>query len=173
MNIYLNIFILIVLLSLFSFLSLAPFVPTKNSDLIRLLKIINLKKGEKFLEIGCGTGKVSLFFAKNFPQNEIVGIELSPLFYIISKIKVFFSGLKNIKIVYGNAMKLDFSKFDIFYVFGLPETVTNKLSPKLEREMKDTSRFYSYCFKMSNDKFDEVRHKESSVLNSIYEYKIK
>lgn len=173
MNIYLNIFILIVLLSLFSFLSLAPFVPTKNSDLIRLLKIINLKKWEKFLEIGCGTGKVSLFFAKNFPQNEIVWIELSPLFYIISKIKVFFSGLKNIKIVYWNAMKLDFSKFDIFYVFWLPETVTNKLSPKLEREMKDTSRFYSYCFKMSNDKFDEVRHKESSVLNSIYEYKIK
>lgn len=173
MEFYLNIFWLILLLSLFSFLSLAPFVPTKNSDLERLLKIIDLKKWEKFLEIGCGTAKVSLYMARHFPENEITWIELSPLFYLFSKIKVFFSWLKNVKVIYWNALKLDFSKFDVLYVFWLPETVTEKISPKLETEMKNSSRFYSYCFKMSNEKFSEIRHKESDMVNSIYEYKIK
>ncbi len=169
---YLQIFIYIILiLSIFSFLSIAPWVPTRTSDLERIAKILKLKKWEKFLEIWCWTAKVSLFLAKKNPENKIVWIELSLLFYLISKIRVFLSWLKNIEIKYWNAFKIDFHKYDVIYVFWLPETISWKLFPKLKKELKNTSRFFSYCFKMNNNHFNEIQHKECETVNSIYEYK--
>ncbi len=157
-------------LFLFSFLSLAPWVPTKTSDLKRINKLLQLKKWEKFLEIGCGTAKVSLFLAKNNPESEIIGIELSPFFYAFSKTKVFLSRQKNIKIIYGNALKMNYSPYDVVYVFGLPETISQKLFPKLREELQEKSRFVSYCFQMTNNYFSEKKHKESKGVNSIYIY---
>ena len=108
-----NIIFIILLIWFFSFFSLAPFVPTRNKDLERVAKIAWLKENETFLEIWCGMVKVSIFMVKYYPNNSIVWIEFSPFLYIISKIKAFFSWQKNIKIIYGNALKLNFSEYDI------------------------------------------------------------
>ncbi len=164
------IFYIILLISIFSFFSLAPWVPTKSSDLSRIHKILWLKPWEKFLEIWCWTAKVSLYLAKHNPEAHVTGIELSPLLFIFSKLRVYFSGLKNINIIYWNALKQDFSTFDVFYIFGLPETVTKKIAPKLLEQMNDTARFFSYCFIMNNDNFIQTQHKEQKNVYSIYEY---
>ena len=165
------IFVIIFLLSSISFFSIAPFVPTRKKDLKRISDLVALKESENLLEIWCWTAKVCLFIAKHYPNNKIVWVELSPLFYVISKVKVFFSWIKNLEIIFWDAMKLDFSKYDVFYVFWLPETITKLLFPKLDKEIKNNSRFFSYCFQMQNDKFIEIKHKEKEKINSIYEYR--
>ena len=164
---------ILVLLSVLSFLSLAPFVPTRSSDLDRIAWFLRLKKWEKFLEIWAGTAKVSIFLGKKFPESQITGIELSPLFYAISKIRVFFFGTKNVEIIFWDALKRDLSQYDVLYVFGLPETITKKLFPKLLKELWEKSRLFSYCFEMTNDIFLQIKHKESIDLLAIYEYKRK
>lgn len=164
-------FFIIFIISIFSFISLAPWVPTRWNDLERINDVIKLKPWEKFLEMWCWTAKVSLFMAKNNPNSNIIGIELSPLFYLISKIRVFFSNTKNIKIIYWNALKLDLEKFDVIYVFWLPETVTQKVFPRINKIKNKNFRFISYCFKMTNDYFKETRHKPINR-NSIYEYNV-
>jgi len=136
---------MIFIISIISFFSLAPWVPTRTSDLKRIQKLIKLKPKENFLEIWCGTAKVSLYIAKENPESFITGIELSPLFFLISKIKILCSRQKNIRIIYWNAFKKDLSLYEVLYVFWLPETVTEKLFPKLETEMKiwsSTRHFY-------------------------------
>lgn len=158
-------------ISVFSFISLAPWVPTRGNDLKRINDIVKLKPGEKFLEMWCWTSKVSLYLAENNKNSEIVWIELSPLFYLISKIKVFFSWLKNIKIIYWNALNLDLETFDVIHVFWLPETVTEKIFPKINKITNTNFRFISYCFKMTNEYFNETKHKSEKKL-AIYEYKI-
>ena len=90
--------------------------------------------------------------------------------YIISRIKVHLSGQKNIKIVYGNALKIDFSKYSVVYIFGMPETMTKKLFPKLKKKVNKDFRLISYCFPMKNDFFEEKIYSEKNR-NSIYEYK--
>ena len=171
MNIYLHIIIWIVLLvSVLSFFSLAPWVPTKRSDLKRIHTLAWLKKDEKFLEIWCGTANVSISVAKQNPRSHITGIELSLPLYIISKIKVFFSRLQNIQVIYGNALKNDMSNYDVIYVFGLPETISQKLEPKLQKEMKPSARMISYCFKMDSEYFDEEKSKPNSESYAIYIY---
>lgn len=157
-------------ISVFSFFSIAPWVPTKSWDYGRVNRVLKLKVGEKFLEIWCWIWWVSLFIAKKNPESFITWIELSPFFYMISKIRIFFSGLKNINIIYWNALKLDFEKYDIVYVFWLPKTIVNKIFPKIKWIKNKNFRFISYCFQMKNTYFQEKKYKQEGRL-AIYEYK--
>ncbi len=162
-------FWIIFIICVFSFFSIAPWVPTNKNDLEKIWKIIQLNDDEKFLEIGCGTARVSLYLAKKYPQAQIYGIELSPLFFLISYIKAKFSGQKNITILYWNALKVDFSQYDIIYIFGLPEILEKTFAPKLEQELKKNARFYSYTFQMKNTNLQETKYKEE-WMHSLYKY---
>ena len=106
-------------------------------------------------------------------QNLIIWIELSPFFYLFSKIKIYFSWLKNIKIIYWNALNLDFGDFDVFYIFWLPKNIEKKIFPKLKKQMKKNARFFSYCFAFEdkNNLFIQKKHKETKNVYSIYESK--
>lgn len=159
------------IITVFSFISLAPWVPTKKEDLERINDIIKLKNGESFLEMWCWTARVSFFIASKNPNSNIIWIELSPIFYLISKIKLLFHKQKNIKIIYWDALKLNMETFDAIYVFWLPETITKKIFPKLSRIQNKNFRFISYCFKMTNNYFIEKKYKPEKKL-SIYEYKL-
>lgn len=170
----LNFYLLIILLVFFfSFFSLAPFLPTKTKDLERISNISKLKPWENFLEVWCWTAKVSIFVAKNNPENEIVWIELSPFLYVYSKIKSILLKQKNLKIIYWNALNLDFWKFDVIYIFWLDDTIKNKILPKIEKENRKNTRLLSYCFNPENEKFDQIKHKESNKELAIFEYKKK
>lgn len=169
-----EILLLIIILSFlwfFSFFSLAPFVPTKTKDLERISKIANLKSWETFLEIWCWTAKVSIFIAKKHPWNKIIWIEFSPFLYLISKVKSIFSWQKNLKIIYGNALNLDFSKYDVFYLFGLPETLKEKIIPKFKSEASQNARLLSYCFSFENSWITEKKFKETQKDLSIFQYR--
>jgi len=163
-------FFLVFLIIVFSFFSLAPWVPTRKNDLKRIFDIVSLKEWEHFLEMWVWTAKVSLYMAKNNPKSFVTWIELSPFFYILSKIKVYLSWVKNIEIKYWNALNLDLKKYDVIYVFWLPETITKKIFPKIKGIENKNFRFISYCFKMNNDYFVEKIFKEEGK-NAIYEYK--
>ena len=64
-------------------ISMAPWVPTKSADIKRLIGLLHLKKDQKFLEIGCGDGRVSYSVAKAFPGAKITGIEIAfPVFIV-------------------------------------------------------------------------------------------
>lgn len=165
------IFYIIFTVSVLSFLSLAPWVPTRKEDLKRVDDIIKLQKWENFLEMWCGTWKVSLYLAKSNKESFITWIELSPFFYLISKIRIFFSKQQNIEIRFWNALKENLDKYNVIYCFWLPETVTEKIFPKIKYKNNKKFRFISYCFKMTNDYFKETRHKEENRY-AIYEYKL-
>lgn len=164
-------FSILMIICVASFFSLAPWLPTRLRDLKRIHDIMALGSGAKMLEIWCGNARVSLYMAHHNPNAFITGIELSPLFYIISKIRVHMSGLKNIQIVYWNALHYNISDYDALYVFGLPQTVNQQIAPKLKKEMKSTAVFYSYCFHLEDEDFIHTQHKPDSKNYSLHEYK--
>lgn len=166
------ILLIIILFFCISFLSLAPWVPTRSYDLQRIHSLIKLRKNQKFLEIWCWNARVSLYLAKHNPQSSITWIEMAPWMYLISKLRAYLSGLNNIEIIYWNALKHDMNGYDVLYVFWLPDTVSNKLFPILKNQMKKTARFYSYCFRMRNNYFHEIKHKPEWQY-SVYEYQYK
>lgn len=170
---WLTILFIIFLISIISFASLAPWVPTKTDDLQRIDKILKSKPCKNFLEMWCWTAWVSLYLAKNNKNTFFTWIELSPFFYLISKLRIYFSWQKNIKIIFWNALKLDFSKFDVVYVFWVPSSVTQKIYPKISEIKNPDFRFISYCFQIEKDNiFEETKHKEPWKL-AIFEYRFK
>lgn len=169
--IFFDYLVIILVISFFSFLSLAPFVPTKSKDLSRILEISNLKSWEKFLEIGCWTARVSSFIAKNMPDVEVIWIELSPALYIYSKIKSIFLRQKNLKIIYWNVLNLDFWDYDVLYIFWMDYALKKKILPKFEKQWKETSKLISYCFAWENKNLKEKKYKKDNTELAIYEYK--
>lgn len=163
------IIVIVILILFFSFFSLAPFLPTRSKDLNRILEISKLKPWEKFLEVWCWTARVATYIAKEMPENEVVWIELSPFFYVYSKIKSLFFWTKNLKIIYWNALNLNFWDYDVIYVFWLWDSIEKKIFPKMEKEAK-WKRLLSYCFNPESKVAKQIKYKKDNTELSIFEY---
>lgn len=94
----------------------APWVPTRRVDIERLLDVLDLQPGERFVELGCGDGRVCRAVKRRFPEAEVVGVELSLLPWLVAKL---FS--PGVDVRFGDVFKLDVSEFDVVYVFLVPQ----------------------------------------------------
>jgi len=125
----------------------APWVPTRPKDLEAFIKALELKPGEKFYELGAGDGRVCIAVARKFPEAEVVGVELSVVQYLAARLRVWRSGLKNVRILWRNAFKVSLKDAAVVYVFLLPET-NGRLDEKFRRELRPGARVYTYAFRM-------------------------
>jgi 16S rRNA A1518/A1519 N6-dimethyltransferase RsmA/KsgA/DIM1 with predicted DNA glycosylase/AP lyase activity len=129
--------------------SFAIWIPTKKKDLPRIAELIDPKPGETFVEIGCGDGRVVHFLSKKFPTAKFVGIELSPFFFALAKLRKFFRPRKNLKIIYGNAANFNFKKVKIVFLFLMPTAIA-KLEKKIANEAPRDAQIISYVFPFSS-----------------------
>lgn len=124
----------------------APWVPTWMRDMDRLKKLLALQPGQKFIELGCGNGRVCRYVAKD-SKAHIEGIELSIVQWGIAVLQSL--GRKNVKILFGNVFRKNLSEYDAVYLFLMPETYA-KLQPKFEKELKPGTRVVSYVWPIPN-----------------------
>lgn len=136
---------------------MAPWVPTRQADITRILEILKIKPQEKFLEIGTGDGRVALAAARKFQKSDIIWIDLAIPMFCIAYIKVYFSGIKNIKIQFWDAFKRDFGEYQHIYVYGMPKSMQQKIVPKFLKEAKKWAKLYSYVFSIPEE------HKKNSI----------
>lgn len=122
----------------------SPYVGTRCDIIKKALALVNLKKGEIFYELGCGTGEV-LLEAQKFGA-KAVGFEISPFYFLISKLRTW--QYPNIKVKFQNIRRIDLRKADVVYVYLLPEFL-EQLSPKFKKELKKSSRLVSIGFPVS------------------------
>lgn len=142
---------IIIALILFLFLStmaiagasFAPWLPARKADLTRIFQLANLKAGETFYDLGCGSGRLIVYAAKNF-QAQAIGLEIAFPLYLICKWRQIFNPRTIFK--YKNLFKEDLSKADVIYFFGTPKTIEAKLKIKLAKEIKPGARIISYVF---------------------------
>lgn len=145
---FLGFFFLIELPVILAAFSMAPWVPSRKSDLDRIHRLADLKNGEKFYDLGCGDGRVCLFVGERNPDADVVGLELAYPLFFWAKIKQRFSGLLNVRIVLRNVFKHDFSDADVVYFFGIPPTLNNQLKKKFEKELRKGARVIVYDIPM-------------------------
>ena len=151
--------------------SLAPWLPTKKRDVIRALHLANPKKEQIIYDLGSGTGTIIFEAARNY-QVRAIGIELAFPLYIICLIKsLFFKGVGSVKFRRKNIFKTNYSDADIIYVFGLPGPLSQKVRPKLEKDLKPGTKVVSYVFAIEG--WDPLRIDWPPGKNPIYLYQIK
>jgi cyclopropane fatty-acyl-phospholipid synthase-like methyltransferase len=148
-------------------LSLAPWVPTHKRDLKRVNELCDLKPGDTFVEAGCGNAVVTKYIAKHNPEVTCIGLEYSTIMVLWASLVAWCSGLKNLQIIYGDALDYDVRQTDVLYAYGLTSTVNEKLLPKVKAELPPGARFISYAFKIKDD---AVLVDGSDVTTNIYVY---
>lgn len=120
-----------------------------GNDAIRLaLKEVNLKSSQLFCELGSGFGNGLLIAANKFGA-KAKGVEISPLYYLVSRLRTF--RYKDIEIFFGDLRKINLSKADIVYCYLCPKLM-QELQPKFDKELKKGSIVISKSFTLPDKK---------------------
>jgi len=113
----------------------APFVPTPSKVLRRMIELADIKPGEKVYDLGCGDGRL-VIAANRKCQARAVGIEISPLAYVLARLRAFASGA-DVTFILGNFMDHDISDADVVFCYLL-EGHMKKLESKFKTLKKDS-----------------------------------
>lgn len=139
---FLVFFVLVICFGVVIFIG-APYLPTRSREVDTALKLLNLKKGQTFYELGSGDGKVLLVASSH--GLKCVGYELNPVLFLISKIRTYKHA--DIEVKLANFWKADISDADGVFVF-LMDRYMSKLDRKLKNESKTGLKLASYNFKI-------------------------
>lgn len=134
---------------IFSVLSFAPWVPSRGRDLDRIFKLVDLKPGQVFYDLGCGNGKVVIYAAEHY-KVKAVGLEISLPFYLICQLRKFFNRGVALEFKFKNLYKENLAAADAVYFFGMPYNLEEKFCRKLKLELKPGARIISYAFKLAD-----------------------
>jgi Mycolic acid cyclopropane synthetase len=124
----------------------APWVPSPNETVRKMLLLAKVKPGEEVYDLGSGDGRIVVTSAKEFGARS-TGIEIDVFRAFYSKLLITLLGLRGkARVIWSSFYRVDLSRADVVTVYLLPQT-NDKLTPKLERELRPTSRVVSHAFK--------------------------
>ena len=134
-----------------------PWVPTQKDRARKALQMAKLKPGETLYDLGAGDGRILLLAAEEFVAKAI-GVEASPLQYLFTAARCFFSGSRsNIRVRRENFYTSDLSDADVVFAYLTSDQVI-RLQDNLAAQLKPGARVVSVAFDFPDWKpkdFDE------------------
>lgn len=158
-----NFFIIlgIIILICFTFVCFlgAPYVPTRKKWAIDALDLVKLDSEDLVIDLGSGSGAILKIISKR--SIPVIGYELNPILWFISKLRFIFS--KNTKVKLVNFWKENLpDKTSVVYVFALDRDA-KKLEEYFEEQSKNRSiKVITFGFKLPNKK--EKKHTKGAFL---------
>ena len=147
----------------------APYVGMDAEVIPRVITITELKKGEKFYELGSGDGR--LVIAAAMKGADAVGVEIDTLRVWYSRAWIKLLRLSShAKILHKNIFEIDYSDADVVCLYLLPET-NQKIEDKLKKELKPGTRVVSVAFTFPNWKPEKIDPR-GTIYGPIYLYQV-
>jgi ubiquinone/menaquinone biosynthesis C-methylase UbiE len=153
---------------------LAPYYPTPQTIVEKMLELGGLKAGEKMFDLGSGDGRIVIMAAQKF-HAEAVGIEIDRDLWKQSMDRIRKLGLeKTARIVNGDLLQQNYSSADLVTVYLLPESIDTKVQPLLDRQLKKGARVVAHDFEFRNwtpEKVESIADDGEGRSHSIYLYR--
>jgi predicted RNA methylase len=128
---------------------LAPYYPTPETIVEKMLQLGGLKAGEKVYDLGSGDGRIVIIAAQKF-HADAVGVELDKDLFKLSTDKIRKLGLqKTARIVNGDLLKQDYRSADVVTVYLLSGFI-DKVQPILDQQLKKGARVVAHDFEFKN-----------------------
>jgi SAM-dependent methyltransferase len=129
--------------------SLAPFVPTPQDVVERMLELAGVTKNDVVYDLGCGDGRIVITAAKKYGARG-VGVDIDPERIAESKANAEKAGVtKLVEFRQQDAMTVDVSPATVVTLYLL--TGSNlKLRPILTTQLKPGARIVSHAFSMGD-----------------------
>ena len=152
--------------------NLAPFVPTPELVVVKMLAAAELKPGETLYDLGCGDGRILFVAAQKFGANA-VGVELSSKLVGNATKKALQLGLQHqVKVIEGNLLDVNLQSADVVTLY-LMRLSNERLKPNLRKQLKPGARVVSHDYPIPGWKPQRVE--TVSVLqrlHTIYVYRM-
>jgi protein-L-isoaspartate O-methyltransferase len=138
---------------------LAPYYPTPETIVEKMLQLGSLKAGEKMFDLGSGDGRIVIMAAQKY-RADATGIEFDQDLWKQSSERIKNLGLsRTARIINGDILKQDVSPADLVTIYLLPAS-TQKVRPMLEKQLKKGARVVAHDFDISGWEPDQVQHIE-------------
>ena len=124
---------------------LAPYYPTPETVVVKMLELGGLKAREKMFDLGSGDGRIVIAAAQEF-HADAVGVEFDKDLCRESLERIRKLGLeKSAQIIEGDVLSQDYSSADLVTVY-LSVKSNDKVRPLLERQLKKGARIVAHDF---------------------------
>jgi ubiquinone/menaquinone biosynthesis C-methylase UbiE len=125
--------------------NLAPFVPTPELVVEKMLEASELKPGETLYDLGCGDGRILFVAAQKFGANA-VGVELSAKLVGQTVDKARRLGLQGqVKVIQGNLLDVNLRGADVVTLY-LMRLSNERVKPNLRKQLKPGARVVSHDY---------------------------
>jgi predicted RNA methylase len=153
---------------------LAPYYPTPETIVEKMLQLGGLKSGEKMYDLGSGDGRIVIVAAQKFHATA-VGVELDKDLSKKSADRILKLGLdKDAHIVNGDLLKQNYSSADLITVYLLPDAVNNKVQPLLDKQLRKGARVVAKDFDFRNwtpEKVENIADDGEGRSHTLYLYR--
>ena len=147
-------------------------IPCPYLFLHKIKKILKKNNFHKFIDLGCGSGRVINFLNKVFPNKILIGIEYFENQYRYCK-KIF-ENEGNIKIIQADFTKIDVSKYDAdCYFFNDPFTTTSNFMHFIDKTINSSTKKKTLFIFVNYNKNVLEKLKNIQLIESYYVSDIK
>jgi protein-L-isoaspartate O-methyltransferase len=123
----------------------APYFPTPQTIVEKMLQLGELKPGEKMYDLGSGDGRIVIMAARKYKADS-TGVELDDALFKQSSQRIKTLGLSSLaRIVHGDLMQQDYSSYDLLTIYLLPVAI-EKVTPLFEKQLKKGARIVAHDF---------------------------
>jgi ubiquinone/menaquinone biosynthesis C-methylase UbiE len=135
--------------------NLAPYLPTPQAVVEKMLEAARLSAGETVYDLGSGDGRILITAAQKYGARG-VGVEISPDLCERAKTRIRSLGLEHrITMIHGSALRVDLRPADVVTMYLLT-TSNERLKPNLEKYLRPGARIVSNEFPIKGWKPREV-----------------
>ena len=149
--------------------SLAPYVPTPQHVVDRMLALAKVTGDDVVYDLGCGDGRIVITAAKRYGARA-VGVDFDPERIKESNANAKAAGVEHlVKFIEADAMKVDVSEATVVTLYLLSSS-NAALRPILTKQLKPGARIVSHSFKMGDwqpDKTESIAD-QSGFTRSIH-----
>jgi ubiquinone/menaquinone biosynthesis C-methylase UbiE len=125
--------------------NLAPYIPTPQEAVDRMLEAAHVKPGDVVYDLGSGDGRIVITAAQKFGARG-VGVEIRPDLCRKARERIKSLGLEDrVSMVEGSALRVDLSPANVVTMYLLTSS-NERLKPNLEKYLKPGSRVVCYEF---------------------------
>lgn len=152
---------------------LAPYYPTPETIVEKMLQLGGLKAGEKMFDLGSGDGRIVIMAAQRF-HADATGVELDESLWKQSSERIKALGLqKTARIIKGDLLRQDYSSADVITIYLLPSAI-DKLRPLLEKQLKKGARVVAHDFPITGwepEKTEDIEDDGEGRSHTLYLYR--
>ena len=128
---------------------LAPYVPTPQDVVDRMLVLASLKAGDFVVDLGCGDGRIPVSAAKTYGARGL-GVDIDPVRIAEANVNAKSAGVEHlVTFKLQDALKTDVSTATVVTTYLLSAS-NLRLRPILTKAMKPGSRIITHNFSMGD-----------------------